>query len=123
VENLPAYMIWNGKFRDSWQIFSYLAGGFSMGILVSLVTPRAPKERLDRVFNAIRTPVNAEEPHIVEPFSLPPGMPVTLVRKLINHPDFEIYLPSKMALGGFASFWVFVAILIGFVYWMATWGA
>ncbi len=121
--NLPEYMIWNGKFRDSWQIFTYLVGGFGIGILVSLFTPRVPKERLDRVFNAIRTPVLTEEPHIDEPFTLPAGVPVAQVRKLIDHPDFEIYRPSAMALGGFALFWVFVAMLIGFVFWMATWGA
>ncbi len=120
---LPAYMIWNGKFRDSWQIFTYLIGGFGAGILVSLVTRRAPKERLDRVFNAIRTPVNTEEPHITEPFSLPAGLPVGQVRKVINHPDLEIYWPSATAVGGFALFWACVAILVGFVFWMATWGA
>ncbi len=123
ADTLPTYMIWNGKFRDSWQIFFYLIGGFGAGILISFVTPRAPKERLDRVFNAIRTPVNAEEPHLAEPFSLPAGMPVGQVRKLINHPDFEIYRPSATAIGGFAVFWACVAILIAFVFWMATWGA
>ena len=75
------------------------------------------------MFNAIRTPVNTEEPHISEPFSLPAGMPVGQVRKLIDHPDFEIYRPSATAIGGFAFFWACVAILIAFVFWMATWGA
>jgi Na+/proline symporter len=123
AESLPEYMIWNGKFRDSWQMLFYLVVGFGLGILVSLVTPRVPAIRLDRVFNAIRTPVNETEPHQPEPFMLPPGLPVGTPRKVIDHPDLEIYWPSRIAWSGFAVFWVFVALLIGFVYWMATWGA
>jgi len=123
VETLPEYMIWNGKFRDSWQILCYLTGGFGAGILVSLVTPRVPQVRLDRVFNAIRTPVNAEEPQTPEPFMLPVGLEPAVPRKLINHPDFELYRPSPIAFTGLAVLWVCVALLIGFVYWMATWGA
>jgi Na+/proline symporter len=123
VENLPDYMIWDGKFRDSWQILCYLVAGFGTHIAVSLVTPRVPTPQLDRVFNAIRTPVMVAEPHTPEPFMLPANLPVANPRKVIDHPDLEIYWPSRLALGGFAIFWAFVAILIGFVYWMAGWGA
>jgi len=123
AENLPEYMIWNGKFRDSWQIFFYLLGGFGVGILVSFVTPRTSKEKLDRVFACIRTPVNEAEPHQPEPFMLPPGMKPHEPRKLFKHPDLEIYWPSGVALAGFAVVWAAVALMIGFVFWMATWGA
>jgi SSS family transporter len=123
AENLPAYMIWNGKFRDSWQILAYLTGGFGAGIAASCVTPRQPHERLERVFRCIRTPVNAVEAHQPEPFMLPPGMASPEVPKLINHPDFELYRPTRVTFGGFTVFSFFVVVLIGFVYWMATWGA
>ena len=71
--------------------------------------------KLDRVFNAIRTPVMAAEPHQPEPFMLPPGMQPATPRKIFPGTDFEIYWPSRIALGGFALFWAFVVILIGFV--------
>jgi len=123
AQNLPDYMVLDGKFRDSWQILCYLVGGFGSGLLVSLFTPRVPEKQLDRVFNAIKTPVKEAEPHTPEPFMLPPNLAVAQPRKLIDHPDLEIYVPSKIALGGFAVFWACVAALIGFVYWMAGWGA
>jgi SSS family transporter len=120
---LPEYMIWNDKFRDSWQIFFYLLGGFGVGIVVSLVTPRVNAERLNRVFRCIRTPVNEIEEHQPEPFMLPPGMPAFEPRKVINHPDFEIYWPSRIAVTGFTVVWIAVALMIGLFLWMASWGA
>jgi SSS family transporter len=121
--NLPEYMIWNGKFRESYQIFTFLTGGFGAGIIVSLMTPRVPEERLNRVYDCIRTPVLDGEPHMPEPFMLPPTVTPAQPRKVINHPDFEIFYPSGVSLGGFAFLWVWVGLLIGFVYWMSGWGA
>lgn len=123
VANLPEYMIWDGKFRASYHTFLFLSGGFLSGIVVSLFTSRVPEERLTRVFECIRTPVKDGEPHMPEPFMLPPEVAPAQPRKIINHPDFEIYYPSAVSLGGFAFLWVWVGVLIGFVYWMATWGA
>lgn len=120
---LPEFMLWEGKFRDSWQIFFYLNAQFLVGILVSLFTPRAPEAKLARVYNCLRTPVVADEPHSPVPFTLPEGTEVGAPRKIINHPDFEIYYPSAVSLAGFAFFWAWVAALIAFVYWMAGWGA
>lgn len=119
---LPEYMIWNGKFRDSWQIFLQISGGFSTGILVSLVTPRVSNVRLDQVFACLHTPVGPNEPHHNVPFTLPEGVAPKPPRKLINHPDFEIPMPTKVGMLGFAGLWVAVIGLIRFVYWMATWG-
>ncbi|MCH8204959.1 MAG: sodium:solute symporter family protein [Candidatus Hydrogenedentes bacterium] len=123
VANLPEIMIWNGEFRDSWQIFFYLIGGFGMGIAVSLVSKRVPEEKLERVYRCLRTPVHEAEPHQPEPFMLPEGLEVPAPRKLINHPDLEIPMPTRVGMYGFATFWAIVGILIAFVYWMATWGA
>ncbi len=123
VQNLPEYMIWAGSFRVSWQMFFYLTAGFSTGILVSLFTRRVPDAKLDRVYACLRTPVRASEPHMPEPFMLPPGITPPPPRKLINHPDFEIPMPSREGMMGFGFFALSVILLIAFVYWMATWGA
>jgi SSS family transporter len=120
---LPEYMLWNGKFRDSWQIFLYLTGGFATGILVSLFTRRVREEKLDRLYACLRTPVRESEPHDPRPFSLPAGVHTAPVRKIINHPDLEFYVPTRESVLGFLFFWLWVGGLIGFVYWMATWGA
>lgn len=120
--NLPEIMIWDGKFRDSWQILLYLLTGFGVGIGVSLTTQRVPEEKLERVYACLRTPVNDDEPHQAEPFMLPEGVEPGLPNKLIDHPDLEIPMPTRVGIAGFTGFWLCVAALIGFVYWMATWG-
>lgn len=123
VDHLPETMIWNGRFRDSWQIATYLSGAFLSGILVSLVTPRVDKAKLDRLYACLRTPVQPGETHHPEPFTLPEGVEVPPARKLVNHPDFEIPVPSRLSVGGFLFFWAWVALLIGFVYWLSGVGA
>lgn len=123
VQNLPEYMIWAGSFRVSWQMFFYLTAGFSTGIIVSLFTRRVPDAKLDRFYACLRTPVRDSEPHMPEPFMLPPGVTPPPPRKLINHPDFEIPMPSREGIMGFGFFALCVVLLIAFVYWMATWGA
>jgi Na+/proline symporter len=115
VDTLPAFMVWDGKFRLSWQMCSYLVGGFGTCILVSLLTPRVSQAKLDRVYACLRTPIQPNEPH-QEPFSLPPGVTPPPVRKLINHPDLELYVPTKVSLIGFIAVWVCVGLLIASVY-------
>ena len=119
---LPANMIWDGKLRVSYQMLSYLLMGFTLCILVSLMTPRVAQEKLDRVYACLRTPVQPDEPH-AEPFTLPEGVTVPPPHKLINHRDLEIPMPSFVGTAGFLFFWACVAAMIGFVYWMAAWGA
>lgn len=121
--NLPEFMIWNEKFRISWQMFSYLSVGFGVCILVSLLTPRLPKAQLDRFYNCLHTPVRGEEPHMPEPFSLPVGVQPDVPRKLINHPDFEFPVPSRIGVVGFVTLWACVGFMVWFVFAMAKWGA
>lgn len=120
--NMPEFMIWEGSFRLSYSIFFYLLTGFGVAILVSLFTKRVSEERLDRVYRCIRTPVTGEEPHAA-PFTLPEDVEPVVPRKLIDHPDFEIYYPSATSIGGFVFFWACVIALIGFVYWLSGVGA
>ena len=120
--NLPEFMIWEGKLRFSWSVFFYMTAGFSVGILVSLLTPRVPEEKLEVFYGALRTPVTGEEPHAA-PFVLPPGVTPPPPHKLINHPDLEIPFPTKVGMIGFAIFWGWVVGLIALVYWIAGLGA
>ena len=122
ANHFPSYMMWNGQFRVSWQMFFYLTAAFGSCILVSLVTPPVPKEKLDRFYACLRTPIQPNEPHLA-PFTLPEGVTPPEPKKLINHPDLEIPFPTVAGMAGFAFFWVMVFAMIGFVYWMATWGA
>lgn len=123
VANLPEFMVWEGKFRISWQMFCYLTTGFGLCIVVSLLTPRLPQAQLDRVYNCLHTPVRGEEPHMPEPFSLPTGVAPEQPRKLINHPDFEFATPSLVGIVGFLGLWACVGFMVWFVYAMAGWGA
>jgi SSS family transporter len=121
--NLPDYMIWDGAFRDSYQMASYLVTSFVLCIAVSLCTPRVSKERLDRFYACLRTPVQENEPHAPEPFTLPEGVEVPAPRRLIPYFDLEIPMPTFEGMAGFAFFWACVGGMIGFVFWMTSWGA
>jgi Na+/proline symporter len=123
VEHLPQFMIWNNQFRVSWQMFSYLIAGFGTCILVSLCTPRSPEAKLNRFFACIHTPVDDEEPHSTEPFTLSEGVEPIAPKKLINLPNLEIPKPSMTDLIGFAFFWLMVVLMIAFVHWLANRGA
>lgn len=119
AQHLPEFMIWDGQFRVSWQMFCYLVAGFGTCILVSLFTQRVRKEKLDRFYACLRTPVALNEPHLA-PFSLPEGVRPPEPRKLIPHPDLEIPMPSLIGAVGFVGIWLIVLLMIGFVYWMAS---
>ncbi|MCP4639398.1 MAG: sodium:solute symporter family protein [bacterium] len=122
VANLPEWMIWAGEFRVCWQMAFYLTAAFTSCIVVSLFTPRVAKEKLDRFYGCLRTPVGRDEPHL-EPFTLPEGVVPPAPRKLINLPDLEIPMPTWVGMGGFAFFWFMVWFMIKFVGWLATVGA
>ena len=53
---------------------------------------------------------------------IPEGIEVPEPNKLFNHPDLEIPKPTAIGMIGFAVLWVCVGLLVGFVFWMATWG-
>jgi len=123
ASTLPEFFLWDGEFRVWCQMACYLSTGFSLCIIVSLLTPRVEKARLDRFYQCLHTPVNAEEPHTPEPFMLPEGVEPVEPRKLINHPDMEFPVPSFVGIAGFLFFWVCVGAMIWFVFSMAQWGA
>jgi Na+/proline symporter len=117
VESLPSFMIWEEKFRVSWQILCFLTAAFASCIIVSLLTKRVPEAKLDKVFAALRTPIQEDEPHLA-PFTLPDGVEPPEPRKLINHPDLEIPMPTLVGMGGFLFFWAMVGLMIWSVFFI-----
>jgi len=118
-KTLPAYMIWDHKLYLHWQMIFYLSAGFFALVVVSLCTPRVAKEKLDRLFTCIRTPIGNNEPE-TEPFTLPPGTEPAPRKVLIDHPDFEIPKPAPISVAGFLAGWVAVGILVALFYWILT---
>ena len=101
-----------------WQMIFYLSGGMLAGILVSLVTKPVAKEKLDKFYALIRTPVEPGEV-IIEPCTLPEGAVVPERRNLIGGKNFEIPVPSKTSIIGFLIGWGCVAAIIVSVYLIA----
>jgi Na+/proline symporter len=117
ASRLPAFMLFEGKLSPPWQMIFYLTAGFVVLVVVSLFTRRTPKDRLDRFYACLRTPIGADEPE-VEPFTLPTGVQPGPRNVLIRHPDFEIPKPTLIGIGGFLAAWLGVGLLIGAVYWI-----
>ena len=117
---LPAFMLWQGEISLPWQMISYLSTGFIVLVVVSLFTRRTPKDRLDRLYACLRTPIGVDEPE-AKPFTLPAGVQPGPRNVLIQHPDFEIPRPTLIGIGGFLAAWLGVGLLIGVVYWIIQW--
>jgi len=117
ADRLPAFMLFEEKLSPPWQMIFYLTAGFVVLVVVSLFTRRTPKDRLDRFYACLRTPIGVDEPE-VEPFTLPASVEPGPRSVLIQHPDFEIPRPTLIGIGGFLAAWVGVGLLIGAVYWI-----
>ena len=109
---LPAFMLFEGNLYLPWQMIMYLSIGFVTAIVVSLFTRPVEKNKLDRFYECLRTPIAPGEPETA-PFTLPDGVTPAPRRLWLKHPDFEIPKPSLVGVVGFIAGWVAVAILIG----------
>jgi Na+/proline symporter len=114
---LPDFMLYEGNLSLPWQMITYLAVGLAVMVGVSLFTKPQDKEKLDRVYECLRTPVMPGEPE-VEPLTLPEGTKPAPRSVLINHPDFEIMKPSLVDVLGFLATWVAVGLLIAAFVWI-----
>jgi len=114
---LPEFMLYNGQLSLPWQMIFYLAVGLVVMVAVSLITRPPAKEKLDRVYECLRTPVMKGEPE-VEPLTLPEGVEPAPRSVLIDHPDFEIMKPSRVSVLGFLLSWLAVGLLIGVFVWI-----
>ena len=105
------------KVREAWLYFAYLGVGLVSGLIVSLLSRRTPREKLDHFFLLLRTPVRSGE-HVAAPCTLPEN-PEPPIAKLINHPDIEIPRFNRVDLGGFALAWLLVGAIVLLTYWLA----
>ena len=94
-----------------WQIVLYLSAGAIAGIVVSLLTPRTPDEKLDHFFALLRTPVRSGE-KVHAPCTLPDDHLPTQTEKLLPFRDIELPKPTLVGMGGFAIAWVLVGLII-----------
>lgn len=120
-DTFPA-TIHDGKTSVPWQILIYLASGAIAGTGVSLLTRRAPQERLDHFFKLVRTPVRSGE-KVDTPCTLPEDHLETETGKLIPLADLEIPRPTVLGLGGFIAAWIMVGAVIWLTVWLAGLGA
>ena len=97
---------------EPWRITAYLVVGCTTAVVVSWLTPAMNKERLDRFYALMRTPVQAGE-EVVEPCTLPKGVVTPPRRLLVNFGQVEIPLPSMTSVVGFLVGCVAVGGLIG----------
>jgi len=114
---LPGYMLHNDQLSLPWQMIFYLIVGLVMMVGVSLVTRPPDKEKLDRVYECLRTPVQKGEPE-VEPLTLPESTKPAPRSVLFDHPDFEIMKPRLIDTMGFLVSWLGVGLLIGLFVWI-----
>ena len=105
-----------------WKMIFYLVAGLVTLVVVSLMTRPVSKEKLERFYGCLRTPVGPDEPE-VEPFTLPPGVEPPPRRVLVDLPGFEIPMPTRTSVVGVLVTAAAVAALIGTVYWIFSLGA
>jgi len=103
-----------------WQMVFYLTTGIFVGVVVSLFTKPVDEGQLESFYALSRTPVTKGEIVNDEPCTLPVGTISPKADKMFKHKDLEILKPSKISILGFGFSWVFVAILVGSVFLIAS---
>ena len=111
ADALPAFMLFSGKLYLPWQMIIYLTAGLISFVIVTLLTNPMTKQKLDKFYECIRTPITPNEPE-GEPFTLPPGVSPAPRNVLIQNPNWEIPKPNKVSIIGFFAGWAAVAVLI-----------
>lgn len=103
-----------------WQMVAYLSAGLLAGISVSLLSRPRESAFLKQYYELIHTPVLTEEPNPEQPCTLPEGVKPLPGRTFFPGSSFEIPIPTRRSLAGFATGCALVALIIGFVYWIAA---
>jgi Na+/proline symporter len=116
--HLPAFMVRAGKLYLPWQMVLYLSSGLVAGVLVSLLTREVPREKIERFYALIRTPVEAGEA-VETPCTLPAGAVVPPRRNLFGDSNLEIPVPTRTGVVGFLAGWAFVGGIVTVVYAIA----
>ncbi len=99
-----------------WQMIFYLSVGVIVGVVVSFVSRRPDREKLERYYALTRTPVLGEEPESGEPCRIPAGVEPLPRRVFFPKTELEIPVPSKRSVAGFAVGWLCVVAIIYLVY-------
>lgn len=102
---------------NPWVVVVYMTCGVLACVLVSLVTPKTPAERLQRFYDLTRTPVREGEV-LPGTCQLPEGAVPAKRRMLLTAGGLEIPWPSLTSLLGFLAGWVMVAMLVGGFLWI-----
>lgn len=106
----------NWEMKEPWVIVSYLVAGIAATVIVSLLTPKVPAERLQRFYDLTRTPIGSDEV-IDQPCTLPEGVTPAKRTMLLKAGGLEIPMPSATSIAGFVAGWVMVAALVyGFLW-------
>jgi Na+/proline symporter len=101
-----------------WQMILYLGVGLVSGIVASLVTKPVAKEKLDRFYALIRTPIAPGE-QVSVACTLPEDAVVPEKRNIFPNTNLEIAIPSRTSMIGFLIGWACVAAIIISVYMIA----
>lgn len=104
---------------EPWVVLFYTVAAIVVGVVVSLVTPQVPQEKLDLFYNLTRTPVTEGE-IIDKPCTLPKGVSPAERSMICTAFGLEIPVPSGTSIAGFLAGWVAVAALIGGFVWLIT---
>ena len=102
-----------------WQMVFYLVAGTVVGIVVSVFTRPAAKEKLDNFYALTRAPIAGGE-KVGAPCTLPEGAVVSPRRNLLPFRSLEIPVPSWTSVIGFLIGWAAVAALIGVFVFIAS---
>ena len=120
--SLPDFMLFNGALYKPWHMISYLSAGVLTLVIVSLLARRTASQKLDRFYECLRTPVSLAEPE-GEPCTLPESVAPAPRNALINHPDFEIPVPSAESIKGFVGTWIIVGLIVLLSIWIFSLGS
>ena len=120
AESLRFIFVKNGtpEVYMPWQMVFYLTAGTLVGIVVSLFTKPVAKEKLDKFYALVRTPVKPGE-QVAVPCTLPTDAVVPEKRNIFPNTNLEISIPSLTSVIGFLAGWGCVAAIIYSVYLIA----
>jgi Na+/proline symporter len=108
------------KVHEPWVILFYTTAALAAGVVVSLVTPRVPHERLRRFYDLTRTPI--VEGEVVErPCTLPVDVAPPTRRMLLTAFGLEVPMPSMISVVGFVAGCVAAALLVVSYMWLIVW--
>jgi len=122
ADTLPDWLLYRAELRLPWQMIFYLSVGLVAMVVFSLLTRPPAPDRLDRFYAVMRTPVQPDEV-IPEPVSLPAGAEPAPQRKLFDHPDWEIQVPTRRGWVGFFVTWLVVLVIVAGVWLLVRIGA